>query len=72
MTKAMEGFLKRYPQATIQKIFDPRNKMTTYIFNDDTNGFFDKQSVSGKDMSKYDEEKVEEFYTSKIERRFYR
>ena len=62
MTKAMEGFAKRHPQARIQEVFDPKTKITSYIFNDDTNGFFDKSS----------KEKVDSAYVNMIERRFYR
>ena len=61
-----------HPQATIQKTYDPKSKITSYIFNDDTRGFFDKQSVSYQTMSKHGEEEVEKVYIGKLERRFYR
>ena len=72
MTKAMEGFAKRHPQARIQEVFDPKTKITSYIFNDDANGFFDKSSVTQSTIQINGKEKVDSAYVNMIERRFYR
>lgn len=72
MTKAMEGFAKRHPTATIYRVYDPVLKFTSYIFKDDINGFFDKRSVSRASMINSGEELVEAAYVKAIERRFYR
>lgn len=71
MTKAMESFSKRHPQAVIQKVYDPSTRLTSYIFDDKPNGFFDKQSVTYNNLNSCGEERIEKVLTERLERRFY-